>query len=142
MKHHRINSQISTANQRATQLRRGFLLIELIVAMILLGTVAAVLPVTLNAVYKQRQQERFERLAQLELSNIITRLRIDEADHQLSDWFQEMYPDASIEISSGQQAADTTPAPTLVSIRREESDSQPPLQQTLTTWIERPESAE
>jgi len=142
MKNHRINHQNSTAEEGTTQLRRGFLLIELIVAMILLGTVAAVLPVTLNAVYKQRQQERFERLAQLELSNIITRLRIDNSDHQLSDWFLEMYPDASVEFVSGQQAADTTLAPTIISILREQTESQPPLQQTLTTWIQRPESAE
>jgi len=109
MKHHRINNQTSACLTRASGEavpkhprrwlglngkkviddvpRRGFLLIELIVAMILLGTVAAVLPVTLNAVYKQRQQERFERLAQLELSNIITRMRIDDAHRQLSDWF-------------------------------------------------------
>ncbi len=122
--------------------RRGVLTIELIVAMILLGTVAAVLPVTLNAVYKQRQQERFERYSQLELAILITRLQINETEPLLSDWFQERYPDAIVDISTGQTTDDLKLIPTTVSIRRKRSDSQLLQQQTLTTWIERQEGDE
>jgi type II secretory pathway pseudopilin PulG len=139
----RNTSRLARHNRPIRSRRHGFLLIEMVVALILVGTVATVLPVALNAVYRQRQQERFERLAQLELSNVVTRLElagsaVEVDDIQLSGWFQDMYPDASVEIVPGVQATNDIPTiPFTVSILRPRGDSQPPLKQQLITWLER-----
>jgi len=53
-----------------------------------------------------------------------------------------MYPTASVEITFEPQADDPTPAPTIISIRQEQTENRPALQQSLTTWIERTENAE
>ena len=143
MTHFRKTSQLCRDAKPIPSGRKGFLLVELVVALILVATVATVLPVALNAVYQQRQQERFERLAQLELSNVVTRLElegptVDPNEMRLSGWFQNMYPDASVEIVAGVQATNDIPIiPFTVSVLRPRGDSQPPLQQQLTTWLAR-----
>ena len=142
MNHLRNTSQLCRNVRPSPSGRKGFLLVELVVALILVGTVATVLPVALKTVYQQRQQERFERLAQLELSNVVTRLelngpKVDPENIQLSGWFQVMYPDASVEIVPGVQPTKDIPIiPFTVSVLRPRGDSQPPLKQQLTTWLE------
>lgn len=133
---------------RRVRTRDGFLLVELLIALILLTVVASVLPVALKAVYNQRQQERFERTAQLELSNAATQLRQQDeqmpgADaYQLSEWFRRLYPAAEVQVT----VADVSPEePQMVAItltiRHPWGESRPPLQQSLTTWLFRQEDA-
>lgn len=122
--------------------RDGFLLVELLVALILLTVLASVLPMALKGVYNQRQRERFERTAQLELSNAATQLR--QADdltaavdgYELSEWFRKLYPAAEVELTVAEGATEEfqTVAVT-INIRHAWGEAHPPLQQSLTTWI-------
>lgn len=121
--------------------RSGFLLIDLMVALILVGAVAGVLPVMLASVYQQRQQERFERLAQLELSNTAVRLQAEDqlpvkSEQQLSTWFQNTFPHATMQITIETVEADNLPLiPVSIAISQPGRTGQPVHQQSLTTWI-------
>lgn len=126
---------------RTAQGRAGFLLIDLMVALILVGAVASVLPVMLASVYQQRQQERFERLAQLELSNTAVRLQADQeppvaSEAQLSTWFQKTFPHATMKITMGTVASDDLPlVPVSITVSRPGRTGHPAQQQSLTTWV-------
>lgn len=122
--------------------RRGFLLVELMVGLILLGIVATILPVTLRAVYQHRQQERFERLAQLELANQVALLQansvraVEGSSHSLSDWFQQLYPSAGLTVSTQNHSQEEDAlVPVRITIEHRADAEQRPLRQSLTTWL-------
>ena len=126
--------------------RRGFLLVELMVGLILLGIVATILPVTLRAVYQHRQQERFERLAQLELANQVAALQADSPEtvdgrrYRLSVWFQDLYPSAGLTVSMENHLHEEDALiPVRITILHRADAEQRPLRQSLTTWLMRPE---
>lgn len=131
----------ASAGRRGRALRSGFLLAELVIALILLGIVASVLPVVLNAVYQQRQQERFERTAQLELANVATRIRQASGPTaateppELSAWFLRLYPDAELQVQFGATTADDPATlPVTMTISQAWGEEHPALKQSLTTW--------
>lgn len=75
--------------------RRGSFVAELIVAAIIAGTAMALLVPGLASIGRQRQIQKFEALARVELNNL--EQTIPESENKtwaLSEWFLKRYPDA------------------------------------------------
>jgi len=122
------------------------MLVEMLVALLLLTTVATMVPLLLRTVYQQRQQERFCRYSQLELANIAERLRstADEGappnDVVLSDWFQSYCPTAELQLAASENPGVSAGLKSYqISISRLNGDNRPASIQALTVWIENTE---
>lgn len=125
------------------KLRSGFMLVEMLVALILLATVATMVPLLLKTVYQQRQQERFFRFAQIELANIAVRLKANDLkgdvsdDVKLSVWFRQYCPDASVQLTRSKTPEIYEGLQSYrVSISRPDGEERPDLTQALTVWVE------
>jgi len=82
--------------QRATQ-PRGILMTEALVAAILTGVLLALLVPSLTAIRRQRELQRFEALALVEINNQAEfRPETSASPGKLSAWFQARYPDARL----------------------------------------------
>lgn len=77
--------------------RRGVLMTEAIVAAILTSVLLAMIVPSLGAIRKQRQLQRFESLALIEINNQ-AETPVTTADRTLSGWFLARYPDARLSV--------------------------------------------
>ncbi len=75
--------------------RRGVLMTEAIVAAILTSVLLAMIVPSLGAIRKQRQLQRFEALALIEINNQAESPGTS-VDRTLSSWFRARYPDARL----------------------------------------------
>jgi len=122
--------------------RSGFLVIEVLITLLLMTAVAVMIPMMLRGVYQQRQSERFLRHAQIELSNVSTRLHASEfvsqqsdaANIELSHWFVAQHPETTLSVQENQDASSGLVAAQL-EISRPNGDQRPQLTQRLTIWI-------
>ncbi|MFN9719295.1 MAG: hypothetical protein ACK58L_11400, partial [Planctomycetota bacterium] len=85
------------ALMRDTAARRcGFLMVEVLIAALLIGTTMAVLLPGMVSVRRQRLDQRFEVLAMIELNNVSELVRGGESSPRLNAWFQDRYRAASL----------------------------------------------
>jgi hypothetical protein len=77
--------------------RRGVLMTEAIVAAILTSVLLAMIVPSLGAIRKQRQLQRFESLALIEINNQ-AETPGTSVDRTLSRWFMARYPDARLSV--------------------------------------------
>ncbi|MBL8812977.1 MAG: hypothetical protein JNM43_22610 [Planctomycetaceae bacterium] len=97
--------------QRATQ-RRGILMTEALVAAVLTSVLLALLVPSLTAIRRQRERQRFETLALVEINNQADSLTgTSSSPAQLSTWFQARYPDARISLEPLDQATNSLGIP-------------------------------
>lgn len=118
------------------------MLVEVLVALILLATVATMVPLLLRTVYQQRHQERFCRFAQIELANIAIRLRAGDTEKDapdkvvLSDWFQQYCPDATMKVTAVESSEPFPGTQSYqIAISRPNGEARPDLSQMLTVWL-------
>jgi type II secretory pathway pseudopilin PulG len=123
--------------------RNGFMLVEMLVGLILLATVATMVPLLLRTVYQQRQQERFCRFSQMELANIAVQLRAHSSDGNvtdditLSEWFRQYFSDATMQLTPVESSERLVGLQSYqIAITRPGGDARPDSNQVLTVWIE------
>ncbi len=84
----------------ATAQRSGILMLELTVAMMLLGVVISLLGQGISVVRKQQELTEFQVLARIELSNLERTASTELQSWKLSPDFQRRFPDASLSTVS------------------------------------------
>ena len=117
--------------------RRGSLMVEMVVAAVMLSTVAAILVPGIYAVHQQRQATRFDTLSLIELNNLSAVSRnMGVADHdtlKLSEWFTERYVDAKLEV---EEVTVDAPLQALeFTIIRPAGDDRPDFRHSLVAWV-------
>ena len=119
----------------------GWILVEMLIALMLLISITVMLPTMVGAVYRQRATERFERLAQLELSNLAVRLQVATAESAaaaepaLSDCFQQRYPTAVLQADVGvADGSESGLSRWKLSISKKAAETHFRLAQSLTIW--------
>ncbi len=76
--------------------RRGILMVEVIVSALLIGTAMVVLLPGMVSVKKQRLDQRFEVFAMIEIHNAAEAVKSGNASPQLGRWFADRYRTASL----------------------------------------------
>ncbi|MCP4173049.1 MAG: hypothetical protein GY758_20010 [Fuerstiella sp.] len=125
---------------RSSGNRRGSLMVEMVVAAVMLSTVAAILVPGIYAVHQQRQATRFDTLSLIELNNLSAVSRnmgvADRNTLKLSEWFTERYDDAKLEVQ--EVTADTVEPPLQAfkfTIIRPAGDDRPDFRHSLVAWV-------
>ncbi|MCA9083808.1 MAG: hypothetical protein KDA81_07120 [Planctomycetaceae bacterium] len=117
--------------------RRGSITAEVIVAAIMLSSVALVLTPALRSVIDHRQVARFETLALVELNNLATQIHSNSSlELSLSDWFQQRYPGARLTVTPD-VASDNILAGTRLQIARTDRPGRPDVIRSLVVWSAR-----
>jgi hypothetical protein len=132
---------------RSSGHRRGSLMVEMVVASVMLSTVAAILVPGIYAVHQQRQATRFDTLSLIELNNLSAVGRntgaADRNALKLSEWFAERYVDAKLEVQEVTAATDDAPLQALrLTIVRPAGDDRPDFRHSLIAWVAAKEVAE
>ena len=97
--------------QRAAQ-PRGILMTEALVAAVLTSVLLALLVPSLTAIRRQRELQRFESLAMIEINNQAESMPETSASPaRLSTWFQARYPDARISLEPLEHATNSIGLP-------------------------------
>lgn len=123
---------LQAKKQSAPSLRSGSLLIELIVASILMASLAAIFVPGIAAVNRQRLSIRDDALMLVELNNVAEKSKWQPANNlKLSDWFVKRYPQASLEVASVAEAVTFQPAAFQPDRQNGDSDKPP---QNAQSW--------
>ena len=115
-------------------------MVEMVVAAVMLSTVAAILVPGIYAVHQQRQATRFDTLSLIELNNLSAVSRntgvADRNTLKLSEWFTERYDDAKLEIQEVTAATVETPLQAFkFTIIRPAGDDRPDFRHSLVAWV-------
>ncbi|MCP4787160.1 MAG: hypothetical protein GY903_11290 [Fuerstiella sp.] len=134
--HQRLSCRAANAHSR----RRGSLMLEMVVAAVMLSTVAAILVPGIYAVHQQRQATRFDALSLIELNNLSAVTRNNGAADgdtlKLSEWFTKRYVDATLEVEEVASAAVDVPLRALrFTIVRPAGDSRPDFRHSMVAWV-------
>ncbi len=121
--------------------RRGSLLVEMVVCTVLLSVVAALLVPGIHAVHEQRKAARFDAMAIIELNNLAAGIRRGVNTVELSDWFQQRYPQTTFSAVPVAGDAAGMAAVRLV-LTVPSTDARPDVVRTLVVWTEQQEAAE
>jgi len=101
-----VNPQIRPTTR---PLRRGTLMVEMVVCTVLLSVVGLILAPAIQSVNRQRKSQRFEALTAIQLQNLVEQFRatsegqsnpkeqIEQAE--LADWYQYRYPRAELSLT-------------------------------------------
>ncbi len=138
----------NTASAAGLPRRSGTIVIEMLVALILIGTVASILSVALHGVRILQDGERFDRLVDVELASCAARLQAEVAAGQtdivskigLSEGFHRQYPQVVLSV---EQVPDSLFNGDLqewsVEIRRPAHNSRPESIHRVSVWTEHPD---
>ncbi len=122
-------------------------MVEMVVAAVMLSTVAAILVPGIYAVHQQRQATRFDTLSVIELNNLSAVSRnmgvADRDTLKLSEWFTERYDDAKLEV---RKITAATVEPRLQAFKftiiRPAGDDRPDIRHSLVAWVDAQEVSE
>ncbi len=130
---------LSVAGGGHNRSRAGSFATEMIIAAIITGTTMAVLVPGLAAVGQQRQMQKFEAFARIELNNL------EQAGAErsggtwaLSEWFRRRYPDAELtaEVVALDQPEAKLPGGVRLKISRRNGAGQVAQHVSLVVWPE------
>lgn len=128
----------SASPSTATKLRRGSLMVEMVVCTVMLSVVSAVLVPGIYAVHQQRKATRFETLTLLELNNLAAMATLqDPQTLKLSSWFANRYTQATLqieEVTLPDAEPATGPMPVRLSITNATPDGLPEIKHSLVIW--------
>ena len=126
------------AGGTARRRRHGSLMVEMVVAAVMLSTIAAILVPGVYAVHQQRQATRFETLALIELNNLsavaLSNVAADGAALKLSEWFTKRYVDTTLEVEEVATAGVSLRA-LRFTIVRPAADGHPDFRHSLVAWV-------
>lgn len=116
-------------------------MVEMVVASIMLSTVAAILVPGIYAIHQQRQATRFDTLSLIELNNLSAVTRSDAAADgdslKLSEWFAKRYVDATLEVEEVAAAAIDVPLRAVrFTIIRSAGDGSPDVRHSMVAWVD------
>lgn len=90
--------------------RTGSIMIEVIVASVLMASLAAIFVPGLAAVNRQRTSIRNDALLMVELNNVAEKTKLQPAASlKLSDWFSTQFPEATLTVTAINQAVPFQP---------------------------------
>jgi hypothetical protein len=115
-------------------------MVEMVVAAVMLSTIAAILVPGIYAVHQQRQATRFDTLSLIELNNLCAVSRnMGVADHdtlKLSEWFSARYVGAKLDVHEVTTATADAPLQAVkFTITRPAGEGRPDLRHSLVTWV-------
>jgi len=124
-----------TQLRNSNRVRRGTLMIEMVVCTVLLSIVTAVMVPGIYAVHQQRIATRFDTLTLIELNNLASRFtHQDSAELTLSPWFISRYPDTTL-TTDEVAASEDSPLPAVrLTVTRKRPSGHPELKRSLVVW--------
>lgn len=134
-----IKSKQQTANSsRATDARRGSLMVEMVVCTAMLSIVSAVLVPGIYAVHQQRKATRYATLTLLELNNLAAMAgQQDPQTLKLSSWFTDRYRQTKLlveDVTAPDGQTETDQTPVRLTIINTTADGKPDVKHSLVIW--------
>ena len=129
-------------------LRRGALLVEMVVCTVLLSLVATILVPAVHAIQKQRKAARCETLTLIELNNQAALLRQsngEDSEHSaLSDWFAKRYPGTDLTLTPVAEGSvdEGSSAAVKIAIRHPVDETGFGFNRSLTVWVNVPKAVQ
>jgi hypothetical protein len=133
-------------NRRPQTLRRGALLLELVISGLLLGVVISATVPMLGSIARQRQLSRQRQAAILEVGNLMERLTLLDwetltqeraAAFELAEPLKSALPDSQLKITVAADEAEVGAKHVLIELRWETVPGRPAPPVRLAAWVHR-----
>ena len=122
-------------SQQSSGVRKGSLIIEMVVCTVLLSVVTAVMVPGIYAVHQQRIATRYETLTLIELNNLAAQLtHQSDRDLTVSDWFHSRYPEVSLTVSEIASDDDSRLKTFRLTLTRTRPGGHPDVNRSLVVW--------